>query len=113
MLMLPDPHPKPATKTNAGKAKRRHPAPPHYHGRWPFIATADISGATQPSAASQRSAGTVAAVEDSEAPAELGSSTGFAPEDLDKVVAGIRRSPFQAMAIAAGVGFALGLIVLK
>src|ERR1044072_3531199 len=113
MLMLPDPHPKPITKTTAGKAKRRHPASPHYHGRWPFIAAADISGATQPSAASQRPAGTVAAVEDFEATAKLASSTGLAPEDVDKVVAGIRRSPLQAVAIAAGVGFALGLIALK
>ena len=95
MLMLPDPHPKPITKTTAGKAKRRHPASPHYHGRWPFIAAADIWGATQPGAASLQPAGRVAAVEDiaPEATPELSSSSGRAPGDLDKVVTGIRRSP--------------------
>ncbi len=108
MLVLPDIHPKPV-KT-AGKAKR-HPASPHYHGRWPFIAAADISGATQPGA-SQQSGGRVAAVEgvSPEATPKLSSSTGLAQGDLDKVVTGIRQSPLQAVAIAAGVGFALALI---
>ena len=93
------------TKTSL---RRRLPLP-RYAGRWPFIVGAGNSGVSANSPDPTRDAAptvTTASEIATEVP-----SAGAPFEQCDSLVTAIRRTPLQAVGIAAGVGFVAALLV--